>query len=388
MIVTTPGVHTLDYWSEDNVGNIETRHRVTFEVIPTDHIPPRTSCDATSSYTTTATISLWAVDEGGSGLGRMWHQLDDEPATEGSTFQVATVGEHTLRYWSVDRVGNVEATHTVSFLVLRPDDHTAPVTTADVRPSYVGTATIWLTASDGQWGSGVRRTLHRVDGGPTHEGANVIATGVGAHMVEFWSEDASGNVEATRSAMFVVSWDDATPPVTRDDAAQGYVGHASISLTATDGPGSSGVAQTRYSLDGAPEVDGTGIETSAVGQHVLVYWSTDRAGNVEDRHTVRFRIWAATALTLKTSTRTTRGRTTLYVSGVLTPGASGEWLTLTYRLSARGPWSPLADVRTRAGGRFSFSAQVRRGTWRLRAAYSGNEVYVRSSSPVVTQVVR
>jgi hypothetical protein len=57
-----------------------------------------------------------------------------------------------------------------------------------------------------------------------------------------------------------------------------------ITLTATDDLGGSGVAYTHYRLDGGTETSGTTISVSTLGSHAIEFWSADVAGNVENPH--------------------------------------------------------------------------------------------------------
>jgi thermitase len=74
-------------------------------------------------------------------------------------------------------------------------DTTPPTTTSNAVGSYVGAASIHLTATDNAGGSGVAHTYYKLDGGTQAEGLTVAATGVGSHSLEFWSVDVAGNVE-------------------------------------------------------------------------------------------------------------------------------------------------------------------------------------------------
>ncbi len=89
---------------------------------------------------------------------------------------------------------------------------------------------------------------------------------------------------------------DLIPPLTHSDAVATYSVSATITLTAEDDFGGSGVAETYWSLDGGTLSTGTVIATSAVGPHSLSYWSVDAAGNVESATTVDFQIDAPQAM--------------------------------------------------------------------------------------------
>ncbi|XEC96028.1 discoidin domain-containing protein [Paenibacillus tarimensis] len=78
---------------------------------------------------------------------------------------------------------------------------------------------------------------------------------------------------------------DATPPVTTDDAPKGWVNKdTKVTLQAIDAE--SGVAATYYTVNGGEQQTGNEVVFTAEGEHTLVYWSVDGAGNVEAAHSV------------------------------------------------------------------------------------------------------
>ena len=82
---TVYGVHTLLFYSTDNVGNKEATETTTFEV--KDNTPPTSTSDAVATYAGSATIHLAAADDtGGSG----WRT-----STTRSTAPTATHGRST-----------------------------------------------------------------------------------------------------------------------------------------------------------------------------------------------------------------------------------------------------------------------------------------------------
>lgn len=85
-------------------------------------------------------------------------------------------------------------------------DHTAPTTTSDAKATYAGTALIHLTAHDNVGGSGVASTLYSLDSGAQTVGTAISTSVLGAHTIEFWSVDASGNIETPHNfASFTVT---------------------------------------------------------------------------------------------------------------------------------------------------------------------------------------
>ena len=82
---------------------------------------------------------------------------------------------------------------------------------------------------------------------------------------------------------------DLTPPVTTDDAPQGWVNKdTKVSFNATDAD--SGVVSTFFKVDGGAQQTGNSVTLTTEGTHSLVYWSVDSAGNVEQQHTVAVNI--------------------------------------------------------------------------------------------------
>ena len=278
--VSAAGTHTLEFWSVDVAGNVETPHTTVTLLI--DPIAPTTTSDAQPTYSNSATITLTATDNaGGSGVASTHYVVDGGADTTGTVVTASTVGTHTLEFWSVDVAANEEAPHeTVSFTIT---DSIAPTTTSDAQPTYSNSATITLTATDNAGGSGVASTHYVLDGGAETTGTVVTVSAVGTHTLEFWSVDVAGNVETPHNtATFTIT--DTIAPVTASDNQFAYVNSATITLTATDNAGGSGVASTHYVLDGGAETTGTVVTVSTVGSHTLEFWSVDVAGNVETPH--------------------------------------------------------------------------------------------------------
>ena len=169
-----------------------------------DRVPPTTVSDAVGAYDNVAIVHLTAVDDpGGSGVAATHYRVDGGTTQTGVVVTIPTYGEHALSFWSVDNVGNVETAHSTSLMV---NDTIPPTTTSDAATTYVGPASMRLTAADNPGGSGVAVTHYIVDGvfRQTYVGTPVTVTAAGSHTMTFWSVDDAGNVEATRSANFVI----------------------------------------------------------------------------------------------------------------------------------------------------------------------------------------
>jgi hypothetical protein len=182
-----------------------------------------------------------------------------------------------------------------------PEDTTAPTTTAEAEPQADGSAKVTLSAADEEGGSGVARTEYRLDGGDwTAYAEPFTVTAPGDHTVEYRSVDEAGNQEEVKSLSFTVEEPepDTTPPATTatldppaPDGPGGktYRGPVTVTLTASDGDGGSGVARTEYALDdGAWTEYGAPVRVSRHGEHVMRFRSVDEQGNLEAARQVRF----------------------------------------------------------------------------------------------------
>jgi len=212
--VTAAGAHSIQFWSVDWAGNVESFKIANFTVVPTDVTPPVTTTNALASYVGTATVSLTATDTGGTGIRTTFYRVDGGAVQQGLNIVVAppvsgAPVSHSIGFWSVDNAGNTEGENTVTFTVAPPADTIAPTTTHNGTAPYTGQATITLTPSDNTGGSGVKATYYRIDGGAQQTGTVIViappASGSAAHTIQFWSVDNANNTEFTKSFTFTVN---------------------------------------------------------------------------------------------------------------------------------------------------------------------------------------
>jgi len=211
------------------------------------------------------------------------------PATPGTYAIVADVDHgDDLAEWDE---GNNQVEWTVSVV-------SGPVTTLVVgTPSYTGAVVYMTSATDlsfavlDQSGTGIRRTLYRVDNGSWEDYAATgpfRLTGEGERFLEWSSGDYAGNVEATQSATVRV---DDTPPTTalgigdpKHLVGGTYVIPATpLALTASDGGITPvGVALSEYRVDGGLWTPfASSFSIAGDGPHVIAYRSLDALGNLE-----------------------------------------------------------------------------------------------------------
>ncbi|MFE0817994.1 OmpL47-type beta-barrel domain-containing protein [Streptomyces sp. NPDC058794] len=279
-----------------------------------DSTAPATSAEvggtqnADGAYVGSATVTLAATDEGGSGVERIEYAIGADGAWQPYTTPVVVdqVGEHTVRYRAFDKAGNAAEEKSVTFAVAAPDtdDTTAPETSATVSGeqnadgAYVDMATVTVTASD--TGSGVNTIEYAVgDGAWQPYTAPVMVHEAGEHTVRYRATDKAGNVAAEKNVAFTVVAappQDTVPPVTgatvegSKDSDGAYVGSAKVTVSATD-EGGSGVAGVEYSLDAGPYLEYTGpVVVDRVGRHTVAYRASDKAGNTSEPMTVSFTV--------------------------------------------------------------------------------------------------
>ncbi len=280
----TGGSHTLVFWSVDNAGNAETANTVTFDIVA-DLQAPVTTSDRGTVMPIQPWINLTAIDPGGSGVAATYHRIDSDPVNDYPRFVIYGLrGWHTLEFWSVDNAGNEES-HTVMPIYI---DWERPVSTSDAKPSYEGSATITLSATDDY---AVDKIFWRLETGTQQTGTTVRAWKSGTHKLWFWARDAVGHEEAPYNSVefTIVNGDDTAPTSTVDVANGVYIGPPrTVHLTAADQPDGSGVAATYYTIRTSAgygptvKVDApVDITIDTPGRNTIYYWSEDLAGNTE-----------------------------------------------------------------------------------------------------------
>lgn len=305
--------HILEYWARDWTGNTETPHKSGSFTVTEDTVPPVTTSDAKSIYGGTATIQLSATDNATSfGVAATYYQFDDGEVFTGTTAVMPEPAsgseEHTLSFWSVDHVGNVEAKNHVIFTIIK--DEVAPSTTSNLQPEphYYSRANlrngthldIALTSVDPEPASGVAgiqvsssniwmkyESDNEADWNGSAWEIAVYFNGDGYFPISYAARDHSGNVEAAKTTTIAV---DRGRPDTESDAVPEYSGTATIFLTATDN--FSGVDTIYYQIDntGPEQVynASTGIvippPASGSAEYTIFYWAVDVAGNIEYKY--------------------------------------------------------------------------------------------------------
>ena len=300
VVVSAPGTHTLVWWALDNAGNKESAHNASFRISAG---APVTSVSGIPGTWSTSPVTFSLVATGDTPPISSFYALGAGAVTPyGAPVLVSTQGTTTLSYFSVDAIGQTEATKTATILV----DTIAPVTTSDVQATYSGSATIHLTASDGANGSGVAHTYYRLDGGGQTEGSLITTSATGAHTLEFWSVDVAGNTETPhKTASFVVAF-----TITASAGANGAISPSGVQVV---GPGANATFTiTPNSSYHIADVLVDGVSVGAVGNYTFT--------NVTANHTIA----ASFAVDTFTITPTAGAHGSITPSGVQTVASGGS----------------------------------------------------------------
>ncbi len=175
-------------------------------------VSPAVNIDLTPPATTAliagGTVTLSATDNL-SGVASTFYTVDSGTQQTYSTpFTPATLGQHSIAYWSVDNAGNIETAHTATTTVTGPTTSSNLSGTLGTNGWYKSTVTVTLTPTAGTFP--IYSTFCTVDGGAQQTYSTPFTvTGDGAHKITFWSVDTQSNAEATNSQSFNI---DTTPP--------------------------------------------------------------------------------------------------------------------------------------------------------------------------------
>jgi 5-hydroxyisourate hydrolase-like protein (transthyretin family) len=262
--------------------------------------------------------------------------------------------------WSIDVADDVSVT---------AGQTTSGIDAVMTMPGHI-TGTV--TNASGDRLAGVMVTAYRPNGYGGWVSVRIITTGsdgtydlsglaTAGYRVEFWDGrdgyldqfynnkptiDAADDVsviagQTTSGIDAVLAISDTTPPTTTSSgAANGkwYRAAVTVSFTAADDAGGSGVDYTQYKLDAADWATGTSVDVSTQGPHTLLYRSVDKAGNAEAQKSLPFGVDSR-----KPTTRAPYAATAY----------RGRTATLRYRIVDPQPGSPTATVtikvRNRAG---------------------------------------
>lgn len=276
--ITTEGPNTISYWSVDKAGNVEA---VKTETINIDKSVPITTANVSENWQTEDVFVTLSASDIHSGIAATYYQVNGGEVLSGNTVQLTQDGTHTLTYWSLDKAGNIEEKQTKEIKI----DKTAPNTT-DNAPSTWQSGDVVVTLSATDTGSGLDDTHYQVNGGEVKSGNTVQFTQEGTHTLTYWSVDKVGNIEAEHSKTILI---DKTAPNTTDNSPSTWQsGNVVVTLNASDTY--SGLEATYYQINGGEAHSGNTIQFTQEGTYTLTYWSVDKVGNIEAKHSKTIKI--------------------------------------------------------------------------------------------------
>ncbi|MDE2141735.1 MAG: hypothetical protein KGJ84_04920 [Elusimicrobia bacterium] len=317
-VTLSEGSHLLAYQSQDNVGNLEVLRSTTVLVDATPPVsaaaiglPLFVAADGTKYIAPATPVTLSAFDPTvngvASGMDRIEASIDGAAyATYASTLTFAE-GRHTVLFRAVDRVGNVEAAHTL----LLQSDNTPPLTALTLvggRQAAGPSTGSFYASADTRYAlpsvdpvvngtaSGVAFTRYQDNGGAFQTFTSPFSLAEGSHAISYQSQDNVGHLEVARSTTVLV---DVTAPKTTVSiglplfvAANGvnYITPTTpVTFSAVDPTVSgvaSGVDRVEVNIDGAGFVAYGAALTFAEGRHTVLFRAIDRVGNVEAAQTL------------------------------------------------------------------------------------------------------
>jgi hypothetical protein len=198
-----------------------------------------------------------------------------------------------VKYFSTDVAGNAEAVNSQSILI----DTTAPLTmiacnaSACAPSGYQAAVQVTLAATDNTGGSGVARTYYTTNGTTPTTASTVYSKPfnvASTSTVKYFSTDKAGNAEAVNSQLILIDTTAPTATIACNASACSTGWYkttpVTVTLTATDNTGGSGVAKTYYTTDGTTPTTASTVYTgplTVASTSTVKYFSTDVAGNSE-----------------------------------------------------------------------------------------------------------
>lgn len=366
-VLNQEGEHTIEFYSVDEAGNVETPFPVTLKIdtqAPPIPAPPQT---APAFWTNLNSFSfIWSKPNDRSGIAGAYYRLGAPPTanhdglfTELQIVENLTLsapGSVDLYLWLRDGAGNIDYRRAVQVAGAFRFDPIPPVTQAALSGPlgennwYVGPVSVTLTASDTL--AGVAETKYRIDTGVWQTGATVLINGPDKHTFGFLSTDFANNVETPQITTVRIDPTPPGPPQQASVTPAGWSRLNSFDLSWVSPLDLSGIAGLHYKFDQPPlgPSDGlyltgagavAGLQAPGEGQHTLYIWLQDLAGNAD--HTQ--------ALHLENAVRydETSPATAFQASGVA--GSNGWYISpVIVNLTSADAGSGVALTQYRIGG--------------------------------------
>ncbi|MEA3558361.1 MAG: lectin like domain-containing protein, partial [Candidatus Thermoplasmatota archaeon] len=304
--VTDDGVHTIEYWSVDVAENVESSSSSIFKI---DSTLPEVNTDLTGTvgtndwFVSEVELSVLALDDL-SGIDRIamrtnmgpWKDIEMNGPMEddlAGTVIFEISGTYIVDLYPVDKAGNVGETRTLDFRI----DLIDPMIRFELNGVegedgwFRSPVKIMITTEENN--SRTDEILCRFLDGLWDEYNTPLFVGVdGSYTVQARATDLSGRTSPLSSVDLKIdtSYPGTECSINGEEGSNGwFISNVSIKLSSSDK--GSGVGRTWYRLDEGPwMLNNDGIGAGEVGSHILHYYSEDRAGNIEERSSLQFRI--------------------------------------------------------------------------------------------------
>ncbi len=311
-VLADQGEHTVEFYSTDVAGNVETPYPVVFKidsVAPVAPPPPTTTPGAWTARNSFGFI--WSKPNDRSGIAGAYYKIGAAPTSnlDGTYTELQVVtgiqapaqGSFDLFVWLRDGAGNVDYTHNTRVANAFRYDATPPVTTVGLagEPGANGwfrsPVTAMLTVSDVLSGPGP--VVYRLNNGPWQTGNTVFLNYDDKHTLAYSASDLAGNVEATRTATIRIDSVAPTAPQQVSLSPSSWTPVNNFAVAWESPLDLSGVAGIYYKF-GSPPVspfDGTfvpgynfasGLQVPGEGEYAAHIWLRDLAGNADHRQRV------------------------------------------------------------------------------------------------------
>ncbi|HBY92814.1 MAG TPA: hypothetical protein DEP84_02445 [Chloroflexi bacterium] len=305
--VSSAGEHTVLYRATDTAGNRSSEQSQTIKI---DSEPPQVTLAASGQmgqngwYNASPVRATLTATDTISGVAQTYYREGSSGSfLTGNQFQVSGEGVHQLYYYAADWAGNGADrvfTSTIRIDTKAPGvipyaPHPVP---EDVWQRTNAFTVTWSAVPDDT--SGVAGAYYKLDSAPRSNSdysgigtdplavRNVHVGSEGKHDIYLWLYDRAGNSNyQTYRPVPRAFWLDQTPPSTTPsevNSATWYTEPVTITFTAADQVGLSGVKETRYQIIGntvGPWQTGNVAVVAVDGRLTIWYYSIDNAGNEE-----------------------------------------------------------------------------------------------------------
>ena len=290
------GVHSLYYYSIDLYGNVERERQSIFKVDLHDpvveiRVEPSEPDGEESWYRTAPLVTLLLNSSVPSASEEtIFYRLDSGGVTRYTAPFAIEDGEHTISFWAEEESGRVSGRMLFEIKV----DTVPPKTTIRLDPSepdgkngyYVTPPTVTLSSPEGE---SIYYRLSLDEDFKLYRGP--FAPEEGHHILQYYSVDEAGNAESIREKEI---WVDSRPPQVkveidpeRPDGKNGYyTERPTLRFYCND----TSPTTIFYRVDEGPVKTVKGPLTLDDGNHVLMIYAEDEAGNRYTLPSIRIRV--------------------------------------------------------------------------------------------------